>query len=83
MLGWLTTVTMGIFLEIFVNWLDLAVLISELSVGRSTHVGELERSLLGFPHRSEIGFQTNIPKKKKIKKTFLRIREREIVIFDQ
>ena len=79
MLGWLTTVTMGIFLEIFVNWLNLAVLISELSVGRSTHVCELERSLLGFPHRSEIGFKTNIPKKKKIKKKLFYGYEKEIL----
>ena len=78
MLGWLTPVTMGIFLEIFVNWLNLAVLISELSVGRFTHVGELERSLLGFPHRSEIGFQTGITKKKNYQELFYRYeRERE------
>ena len=61
MLGWLTTVTKGVFLEVLVYWLSLSVLISELGVRQTTQVRQLERSILGFPHRSEIGFQTNIP----------------------
>ena len=68
--GCLTTVTMGIFFEIFVYWLNLSVLISELAVGRTTVLRQWKRRSLGFPHRSEVGFQTDTTEKKNYQELF-------------
>ena len=57
----LATVTMGILLVVLVYGLHLAVLVSELSVGRSSLPGRL-----WFSDGSQIDLQINISKNRKI-----------------